>query len=150
MKIEKLIKSLEEQERNLKSFLECIMDKQKSIISNDIEGLEHSLLIESQLLNAMEEQSKKISNVIGDLAKEYSVNLTENSVSEFLNSVNLNADTNVKVIRLLQNSVRDLISKASRVSSQNKVLIEHSRNFIKETINSLAALTNNQLLDKRI
>lgn len=150
MNIEKLVKTLEAQEQNLKNFLECTTEKQKTIIKFDFEGLQQVLTNESQLLIAMEDQSKKISNVINDLSKEYSIDTKENTVSEFLSAVKFKADTNVKVVNLLQNSIKDLVSKVGNISNQNKVLIEHSRSFIKETINGLVALNNNQLLDRRI
>jgi len=150
MNIEKLTKSLEEQEQNLKNFLECTMEKQRFIISNDIDGLQKILMIESQLLISMEDQSKKISDIIEELKKEHSLDLEENTVSEFINAVKFKADTNIKVVHLLQDSIKDLIFKASGISYQNKILIEHSRSFIRETINSLVALNNNQLLDRRV
>lgn len=149
MNMKNLIKSLQDQEQYLKTFLDCSIDKQTAIISSDIEGLQQSLVIESQLLVDMEDQSKKISNVIVELAKEHSVEIEENTLSEFLNAVNFNAD-NIKVIHLLQKSIKDLITKTGSISYHNKILIDHSRNFIRETISGLAALTNNKLLDRRI
>jgi FlgN protein len=150
MSINELKSVLEEQQQNLKEFVECAASKQKALVKNDLNELQKALLDEEKLLSKMETTGDKISSAIGELAEEYSLDLETNSISEFIKAVKYKSEVNVKVIKLLQNSIRDLISKAIYTNEQNKILIEHSRNFIRETILNLVALNNNQLLDRKI
>jgi hypothetical protein len=87
MKTNQLIAALKEQEESLKQFLECSINKQKAIVQNDIESLHKSLNNEEKILSQIENNGKKISSVIGNLARDYGLELESVSLSEFLNSV---------------------------------------------------------------
>ena len=150
MKANELVTALKEQEEILKQFLECSLNKQKAIVQNDIESLHNSLNNEEKILSQIENNSKKISSVIDKLAKDYGLELEAVSLSEFLNSVQNKSDINVKVINLLRNSIKDLISKSSKINEQNKTLIDHSRNFLRETIAVLIGLSKRPLLDRKV
>jgi 3-methyladenine DNA glycosylase Tag len=149
MKTNQLIAALKEQEESLKQFLECSINKQKAIVQNDIESLHKSLNNEEKILSQIENNGKKISSVIGNLAGDYGLELESVSLSEFLNSVTNKSEINVKVINLLRNSIKDLIGKSSRINEQNKILIDHSRNFLRETIAVLIGLSKRPLLDRK-
>jgi lipopolysaccharide biosynthesis regulator YciM len=150
MNTNELATALEKQEQNLKNFLECSKKKQKAIIQNDIEKLHNSLSYEEKLLSEIEENNSNISSVIGNLVETYELNLSANSLSEFLSAVNNETEINVKVIKLLQNSIRELIGSSAKINEQNKILIEHSRNFLKETISLLVGLNKGPLLDRKV
>ncbi len=150
MKIDNLVSALEEQQDNMKAFVECAVTKQKAMVENELAVIEQILLEEEKIFVMMDEQGKKIAAVVGDLADEYSLQLQTNSVSEFMKAVRYRTDINVKVITLLQNSIRELVSKAIYTNEQNKILISHARSFLRETIVNLVALNNNQLLDRKV
>ena len=149
MKTNELISALKEQEETLQSFLNCCITKQKVIVQNDINGLHDSLINEEKLLSKIELNGERISTAIENLAKEFGLNLKALSLSEFLNAVNDEKEINVKVINLLRNSIKDLINKSSRINEQNKILIEHSRSFLRETIALLISLNKHPLLDRK-
>jgi hypothetical protein len=150
MKTNELVTVLKEQEESLKQFLICSLNKQKAIVQNDIEKLHNSLNNEEKILSQIEKNGKKISSVIEKLAKDYGLELEAVSLSEFLNSVNNKTAINIKVINLLGNSIKNLISKSSKINEQNKILIDHSRNFLRETIAVLIGLSKRPLLDKKV
>lgn len=150
MKANELVTALKEQEEILKQFLECSLNKQKAIVQNDIESLHNSLNNEEKILSQIENNGKKISSIISKLAKDYGLELEAVSLSEFLSSVQNKSEINVKVINLLRNSIKDLISKSSKINEQNKILIDHSRNFLRETIAVLIGLSKRPLLDKKV
>ena len=150
MKTNQLITILKEQEESLRLFLECSINKQKAIVQNDIESLHNSLNHEEKILSQIDNNGKKISSVIENLAKEYGLEMEAVSLSEFLNSVTNKTEINVKVINLLRNSIKDLISKSSTINEQNKILIDHSRNFLRETIAVLIGLSKRPLLDRKV
>ncbi len=150
MKTNELVTVLKEQEESLKQFLECSLNKQKAIVQNDIENLHNSLNHEEKILSQIENNGKKISSVIEILANDYGLELEEVSLSEFLNSVTNKTEINIKVINLLRNSIKDLINKSSKINEQNKILIDHSRNFLRETIAVLIGLSKRPLLDKKV
>jgi hypothetical protein len=150
MKVNELISALEKQEQSLKNFLECISTKQKAIVQNDINTLQDSLANEEKLLSEIDEGGKKISSAIEYLAAENSLKINSKSLTEFINSANNKSEVNMSMITMLQNSIKDLIVKSAFINEQNKILINHSRNFIKETISMLIGLNKGPLLDKRI
>ncbi len=141
---------LKQQEQNLQHFYEMMIIKQKNLIEQDFEGLQESLLSEEKILTAVDEQNRRLSFLIKDLADKFSLNMKSNSLSEFMEAVNDQADINIKVIYQLKNSLIELTSKCEKLNYQNKVLIEHSRNFIKETIAKLFAINNNKILDQKV
>ncbi len=150
MNMEKLAEELKIQEQNLVEFIECSSHKQKILVNNDINELSQLLIEEEKLLAKLDSQAITITETIESLAEEFSLKLGANTVSEFLKAVKYRTEVNVKVISLLRNSISDLAAKAAHINEQNKILIEHSRSFIRETILSLVALNNNQLLDRKI
>ncbi len=150
MKTNHLITALKEQEESLRLFLECSINKQNAVVHNDIESLHSSLNHEEKILSQIELNGKRISSVIESLAGEYGLNLNTVSLSEFLKAVNHKTEINVKVINLLRNSIKDLISKSSKINEQNKILIEHSRSFLRETIAILIGLSKRPLLDRKV
>ncbi len=150
MKTDRLITALKEQEESLKQFLECSISKQKAIVQNDIDSLHNSLNHEEKILSQIENNGKRISLVIENLAKEFGIDLGEVSLSELLKAVNNKTEVNVKVINLLRNSIKDLIGKSSKINEQNKILIDHSRSFLRETIAVLIGLNKRPLLDRKI
>jgi hypothetical protein len=150
MKSNELISVLKEQEDSLKQFLVCSLNKQKAIVQNDIEKLHNSLNNEEKILSQIENNGKKISSIIEKLAEDYGFKMNTVSLSEFLNSVDNKTEINFKVISLLRNSIKDLVGKSSRINEQNKILIDHSRNFLRETIAVLIGLSKRPLLDKKV
>lgn len=150
MKTNNLINALKEQEESLKLFLECSISKQKAIVKNDIEALHNSLTREEKILSQIDKNGKRITSVLEILSLEYGLKPAPVSLSEFLNSVVNNSEINVKVINLLRNSIKDLIGRSSKINEQNKILIDHSRNFLRETIGVLIGLSKRPLLDRKV
>jgi ribosomal protein L16 Arg81 hydroxylase len=150
MKTNELITALKEQEETLKQFLDCSISKQKAIVKNDIENLHNSLNTEEKILFKIENNGKKITSVLKSMADEFGVKLDHISLSEFLNSVLNKTEINVNVINLLRNSIKDLINRSSKINEQNKILIDHSRNFLRETIAVIIGLSKHPLLDRKI
>ena len=150
MKTNNLINALKEQEESLKLFLECSISKQKAIVKNDIEALHNSLTREEKILSQIDNNGKRITSVLEILSLEYGLKPAPVSLSEFLNSVVNNSEINVKVINLLRNSIKDLIGRSSKINEQNKILIDHSRNFLRETIGVLIGLSKRPLLDRKV
>lgn len=141
---------LQQQEQNLHHFYEMMIIKQKNLIDQDFEGLQESLLSEEKILKSVDEQNGKLTSMIKDLSEKFSLNLKSNRLSEFMEAVNDQADINIKVIYQLKNSLTELTYKCEKLNYQNQVLIEHSRNFIKETITNLFAMNNNKILDQKV
>lgn len=145
-----LQQSLETQLSYLNMLLDSGKYKQKALIGNDMEALQKSLLREEQLLNNVISQGENISVAIKNLAAENSLGIIHPSLSEFLNYVNEEKDTNVKVIKMLQNSIKEMVEKVSITNNQNMTLINHARSFIKEMITNLVGLSKKQILDAKV
>ncbi len=145
-----LQQSLEIQLSNLNMLLDSGKSKQKALISNDMEALQKSLLKEEQLLNIVIVQGENICETIKNLAEENYLEIKHPSLSEFLKCVNEEKDTNVKVIKMLQNSIKEIVEKVSLTNNQNMALINHARSFIKEMITNLVGLSKKQILDAKV
>jgi hypothetical protein len=150
MGMKKLVRILQEHEQCIKEFFGCSVEKQNAIVNCDCETLKRNLQAEESLLTLLEKQSAGISAVIGEIAKENQLELEHNSLSEFMDSVKHMADMDVKVIKLLQNSIRNLVINTTKVNDQNRILIEHARSFLKDTINYLVKSQKHNLLDRRL
>jgi hypothetical protein len=150
MEINELVTALEEQEENMKVFLDCVAIKQKAIIQSDIEALQNSLVREERLLSVIDSGGKKISFAIENLSGENGLNTATNSLTDFINSAKDTPDTNLNMVGHLQSSIKELILKSAFINEQNKILISHSRNFIKETISMLVGLSKGPILDRKV
>ena len=150
MNFEELNQSLELQVTNLKMLLNTVVTKQKAIIKNDLKALGKEMHTEEKLLISISNQTANVSAIIAKLSSSFGLKLEKPILSEFIKSVSEEKDTNLKVIIMLRNSIRELVQQIDYTNKQNNILIEHARSFIKELISNIVGLSKKSLLDAKV
>ncbi len=145
-----LLNSLTEQQSNLQEFLEVVQKQQRALIENNLTSLEESIVLEEKVLQKIEASEKTREDIMKNLSSAYSIKLKSLSVRDFLKQIGNAHHPLVQQISELSDELKDAITQITKVNYQNKQLINHSRNFIKETVNLVFGNNGNQLLDKRV
>ena len=144
-----LLNTLTEQHSNLNEFLEIVQKQQRALVESNITSLEECILNEEKILKRIEAGEKAREEVMQKLSQTYSIKLNSLSVSDFMNQLGNAKNPMIEKIITISKELKSFISQINKINSQNKKLINHSRNFIKETVNVIFGNSGSQLLDKR-
>lgn len=145
-----LINVLNKQHANLEAYLEAIGLQKQAIINSNTAELEASIKQQGELLHNIEVLKKEMFNVIKGLSTKYSLEPSPSKLSEFVSTLEKKKGIRTEPLQKFQNSLRKLIGKIISANAQNKFLVEHSMNFIKETISALVGENKRSLLDRKI
>ena len=145
-----LVNVLNKQHANLEAYLEAIGLQKQAIINSNTAELEASIKKQGELLHNIELLKKDMFNVIQDLSAKYSLEPSPSKLSEFVSSLEKKKIIRTEPLQKFQNSLKKLITKIISANAQNKFLVEHSMNFIKETISALVGENKQSLLDRKI
>ncbi|QQS35509.1 MAG: flagellar protein FlgN [Ignavibacteriales bacterium] len=145
-----LLNSLTEQQSNLQEFLGVVQKQQRALVENNLTSLEESISLEEKVLQKIEMTEKNREEIMKNLSSAYSIKIKSLSVSDFLKQIGNVNHPLVQKITELSDAIKTVITDITKVNYQNKQLINHSRNFIKETVNLVFGTSGSQLLDKRM
>jgi hypothetical protein len=146
--MKELINLLDQQEENLYLLLEIITDYQKALIGGDLPNMELLLNSEQKTLSSIQTNLEFQQNVIKDISQKLSLNLSQCSLGRLIEAL----PSDIKELGRLKkvmNSLKDLAGIITEKNNLNSILINHSRNFIKEIITSIIR-NNKKLLDRKI
>lgn len=145
-----LIKVLNKQHSNLEAYLDAVDQQKKAIINSNSAGLESSVKKQGELLHNVDQLKKEMFVVIKDLSSKYKLDPSPSKLSEFVSALEKKKILRTEPLQKFQNSFKQLIAKIISANEQNKFLVEHSMNFIKETISALVGENKQSLLDRKI
>lgn len=151
MDLKELFESLNKHENNLKELLQSVQKKQIALISISHDGIEDSIMQEEKLLVRIKEIEKERQNALGNLTLTYNVQFDSTKLSDIVQKLkSFVKEDELKSLSAFEAKIKNLAEMISDVNSQNMFLIQHSKRFINETINTL--LTNNKksIVDRKI
>jgi len=146
--MKELINILGQQEQNLNSLLEIITDYQNALVAGDIKVMEHLLDTEQRTLFSIQSNLEIQQNVIKVISQKLNLNLSQCSLGKLIEAL----PSAIKDLARLKKYMKSLKNLAGIITEKNRVnsiLINHSRNFIKEII-TLLIHNNKKLLDRKI
>ncbi|MBI9073187.1 MAG: flagellar export chaperone FlgN [Melioribacteraceae bacterium] len=151
MVLEKLFETLEVEKKNLQKLKSVAERKQVILVSSDREKLEECTLEEERyILNVRKDEALRI-KIIHEFYLQ--LGLKRNSPKLSLLANCLKGKVEETVITLLssyEKDIKSLVLEISMLNHRNLFLIQHSRNFITETINILLKNKKKALLDRRV
>lgn len=140
MELKNLFDLLSEQEKNLTQLLNVVVKKQRAIIENNYQALDDSVFQEETILTQIVNVEKKRIELTSKMVQKYQLKVESLKLSHFLDSISKYIPTEMyDEFQELKLSIREKSEKVNKTNEQNMALIEHSREFIKQT---LAILTN--------
>ncbi|MCK9211154.1 MAG: flagellar protein FlgN [Ignavibacteriaceae bacterium] len=150
METKNLVKALKDQEDNLQKFLDSLLKQQKALIEHNIPVMDEAILFEGKILKEINAIDKEILKTMNHLSEQYSLKLTSTKLLDFTKAIKKYGTNDYVSLLQLQKSIRKLLVKIQTINSQNSLLIENARSFIKQTFTSLAGVNNDPILDRRV
>jgi len=149
MNLKQLNNALEVQLENLHNYLDAVERQQKALITINFNELEQSIADQEISLKLISESEYKTEETIKMFIANYKLQVNEPALKNILERLRNVKNDDVKDLFVKQKEIRDIVQSILRLNTQNRILIDHSRNFIKETV---AALVNNKkaILDRKI
>lgn len=149
--VEKLIAALEKIDSDLSELLVAAKMKQASLVSNVNKKIEEAILLEEKLLLKIKNGEHNRLTIIKQIYEAENVHLETTRISDLIIkfSSEISGEDKEKLTRL-EKSIKHRISEVKRNNEHNQFLINHSRNFINQTISALVEKSKKSILDKKI
>jgi ATP-dependent helicase/DNAse subunit B len=90
--------------------------------------------------------------LLKDLSEELHLNIEGNKypkLNDIILAVEKNNSNEAKELSKIHSAMKEIVNKIDSAMKRNKILIDHSRNFIKETISALAN-PSHPILDRKV
>ena len=151
MLTEKLLEILNGEEKVLASILRTAEKKQLALVGNDRDALDACVKEEENLLPRLKElelsRVKAVQNIYTVAGKKTTDFTITSLIQEFEESLSEEEKNNLES---KQRSIKEMINAITKLNSQNLYLINHSRQFINETINAIINSADRSILDKKV
>ena len=150
METQHLVKALKQQESNLQKFLDSLLKHQQALINHNLPVMDEVILVEANLLKDINGIDKEVVKTINQLSAQYSLGTTSTKLLDFTKAIKKISMNDYVNLLQIQKSLRGLLTKIQTINSQNSLLIENARSFIKQTFTSLAGVNNDPILNRRV
>jgi len=147
MKIEELTNSIERQKKNFDDHLEVVKIKKEALLKNDMSLLDKAVDDEQKLLSAITKEEKERKKLTFEFAKENSIQLKVGSIEELINSL---PDKNLDRIKEKRDAIKSRAAEIIKLNSHITVLVNVSRNIIRDTILTVFGKGENNIVNKRV
>jgi hypothetical protein len=147
-KLKELESILQKSSDDLNAYLESLQMQQNALIKSNSNELEKSLLIQEKMLNSISENQNTTAFLMETIIKESKLEPKKSGFIGFLECIKHSKNEYI-VLYELREKISGMIKKIIETNNKNKILLDHSRNFIKEVV---SALTNQgkPVIDRKI
>ena len=149
MEVNELKQSLIEQKANLQLFLDTLIKQRRAIIENNVQLLEESIAAEERLLSRIHNLEQSSKEAIKTLVRTYGLKVQNYSLSMLLKAAAAKSEIKLDDLLELKENIQILVNEISRANEHNRILVNHARSFVRETINALVNDKNAPLLDRK-
>jgi hypothetical protein len=151
MNTKEIIKCMELESETLIKIRDVALEKQKALISSDINGIQNFTHLEEELLSNLRdlessrmEMLKQVTNELNYIEENYHRIKLSNLLAGRIIKEDL--DKIVSLERFLKNTILQL----KEINQQNQLLIQNSLEFINEAIISLLGNKTKSIIDRKI
>ena len=150
METVKLTEILDQQYRNLKKLLEIAGKKQRALVERNIEGLEECIQLEERILLNIQSVEKTRYGIINELIENFSLKEDQFVLSSILPQLQNKISKNeFEKLSNYEKKIKETAVRITNINERNKFLIQHSRQFINETINTVLNSKKDSILDRK-
>lgn len=147
MELKEIYLALEEQIVNLQKFINVVKQQQRALIENNVYLIEESLSNEERMISLITSHEDNLVKIINAFARENSLNIDNPVLNNLIDEL-IKRKVDVVQLTKLRNDIKSLVANIIKTNTQNKLLIDNARNFIKETISALMA--SKKILDRKM
>jgi len=151
MQVNNLLQLMNDQSANLNELVINLKKIQTYIVTNDIENLQEQVEREEKILHHTKQKEVERTKAIIELLKQ------ENLECELEDAMDLISDklneSNLEVYEeflLQRKELTENVGQVMYLNSQNSILINNSRNFIKDLIRNLLGSKKENFFDKKV
>lgn len=150
MKLEKLISVLAKQEKNLENLYRICIEKKETLVENNHEKLKVVISEEERALLSIQLSEEKRLQIMQNLFSEFNIDNERFKIQILVDSLKGKVSQNViNEISKSEERIKNYINEITRINHLNMVLIQHSRNLIHETIQTIISSSNHSILDRK-
>ncbi|NWF88853.1 MAG: flagellar export chaperone FlgN [Ignavibacteriaceae bacterium] len=146
-----LIQLMADQANNLEELIITLKKIQKFIVSSDIENLEEQVEREEKILHRLKLKEIERTNAIKDLINQENLNCELEDAMDLISEKMSEADPSIyEAFLLLRKQLTENVGQVMYLNSQNSILINNSRNFIKDLLRNLLGSRKDNFFDKKV
>jgi hypothetical protein len=150
MNVNELIQSISEQEKNFDMLINALIQKKEAIVADNYNLLEEAIKNEQKILSNIDDEEQRRKELIREFANKNSITLKDFSFDELYNSKKTLFVREIKTIEKIRSEVKEKALRIAHLNSQLSVLVEVSRNIIKERMISILGNGKRKLVNKRV
>ena len=151
MEVENLINVLRREKKILNELKSIATEKQVALVSNNREKLDKSIKDEERILPLIQRIEKERLTAIDEFYVENRQTRIdyhlETLLEKFSSILANNVADEIKSIHL---ELKSLVEDLTKLNKQNMYLINHSRQFLKETMATIISSSEKSILDKKV
>lgn len=150
MNVKELIQSISDQGKNFDMLINALIQKKEAIVADNYNMLEDSIKNEQKILSNIDDEEKRRKELIREFAHQNSITLKDFSFDELYNSKKNIFGNDINKIEKIRSEVKEKALRIAHLNSQLSVLVEVSRNIIKERMISILGSGKRKLVNKRV
>ncbi|GIK22498.1 MAG: flagellar export chaperone FlgN [Ignavibacteriaceae bacterium] len=151
MYYDQILKLNDEQIKNLDNFLSILKNLQEAIVHNDIEKIELTIEQEEKVLNRIKLCEETRFDALKTLFNQYGIEAEKTEALDELGRVILKS--NPEAYRKFNQMRANLLEKVNEVlliNQQNEIIVNNSRQFIRDLIKSVLGSRKENFFDRKI
>lgn len=151
MYYDQILKLNDEQIKNLDNFLSILKNLQEAIVHNDIEKIELTIEQEEKVLNRIKLCEETRFDALKTLFNQYGIEAEKTEALDELGRVILKS--NPEAYRKFNQMRANLVEKVNEVlliNQQNEIIVNNSRQFIRDLIKSVLGSRKENFFDRKI
>lgn len=151
MHYDQILKLNDEQIKNLDNFLSILKNLQEAIVHNDIEKIELTIEQEEKVLNRIKLCEETRFDALKTLFNQYGIEAEKTEALDELGRVILKS--NPEAYRKFNQMRANLVEKVNEVlliNQQNEIIVNNSRQFIRDLIKSVLGSRKENFFDRKI
>ncbi len=151
MNFENIKISLEKQYDSLVNLYNLAQKKQRLLIQYNQEKFDLLINEEEMIIAEIHQNEKERLNMISQLKKSLSLNISTSNITEILNNNNIEIDIETKkAIKSVTDKIKEISGSIKTQNEKNLYLISASSKFLKELITTVMSENNKNVLDRRM
>ena len=151
MQVDNLIQLIKDQANNLDELIINLKMIQQYIVANDLENLQDQIEREEKILHHIKQKEEERTNEVKELIKQENLDCSiedaMDKISEILNDVDA---VLCDEFLLWRKELTENVGQVMYLNSQNSILINNSRKFIRDLIKNLLGSKKDNFFDRKI
>lgn len=151
MYYDQILKINDEQIKNLDNFLSILKNLQEAIVHNDIEKIELTIEQEEKVLNRIKLCEETRFDALKTLFNHYGIEAQKTEALDELGRVILQSDPeSYQKFNQMRANLLEKVNEVLLINQQNEIIVNNSRQFIRDLIKSVLGSRKENFFDRKI